>query len=151
MRRATFAAAVLAAVAAAALPAQAGASAGQERTASAEYTAGGVDSPGAGVPGMYVRATAQGGQLASATFGTRPADRVVTVRLVDDSGRPVLAAVVQHPTGSARDDIEIGRVCGTGTLRLASQGDDVTVYPLAGQCPGSPSAPTTGTVTVVLR
>jgi hypothetical protein len=142
-------AAVALALAVGAVPAQAGVF-GKQRTASAEYTAGGVDSPGAGVPGMYVRASAQGGQLASATFATLTTDRAVTVDLADDSGRPVLAAVVQHPTGSARDDVEIGRICGTGTLRLSHPGHDMTVYPLAGQCNGSPSAPTTGTVTVTL-
>lgn len=149
MRRVPLAAVVL--VAAAAIPAQAGVSGGQAQTATAEYTAGGVDSPGAGVPGMYIRASAQGGQLASATFTTRPTDRAVTVRLVDDTGRPVLAAVVQHPTGSARDDVEIGRVCGTGTLRLSHPGQDMTVYPLVGQCNGAPSAPTTGRVTVAMQ
>jgi hypothetical protein len=149
VKRVSLAAVVLA-LAVGAVPAQAGVS-GNQRTVSAEYTAGGVDSPGAGVPGMYVRASAQGGQLASATFATRPTDTDVTVRLVDDSARPVLAAVVQHPTGSARDDVEIGRVCGTGTLRLSHPGQDMTVYPLAGQCNGAQSAPTTGSVTVALR
>ena len=61
---------------------------------------------------------------------------------------PVLAAVVQHPTGDVRDDVELGRVCTgePGSFRLASPGSDLTVYPLAGTCPGGLSIPTNGTL-----
>lgn len=118
------------------------------RTVAGKYTGGGTDSPGGGVPAMYVRIGAQGGQAASVTVPTFKHERTVTVRLADTTGLPVLAAVVQHPTGDVRDDVELGRVCTgePGSFRLASPGSDLTVYPLAGTCPAGPSIPTNGTL-----
>ena len=137
------------ALAASAVPATAAPGTGTPpRTLTTSYTGSGTDSPGAGIPAMYIRIGAQGGQTGSVTVPTLKHERTVTVRLADRSGLPVLAAVVQHPTGDARDDVELGRVCtgDTGSFRLAAPGSDLTVYPLAGACPAGPSLPTTGTV-----
>lgn len=149
MNRFPLLVAVTVALTATALPSTAAPAPDPEpRIVTAQYTGGGTDSPGAGVPAMYVRVGAQGGQAASVTVATLRHERTVTVALADTTGAPVLAAVVQHPTGSARDDVELGRVCTgqTGSFRLAAPGRDLTVYPLAGACPAGPSLPTTGTV-----
>jgi hypothetical protein len=149
MNRPPLFAVTFAVLAAVAVPAAAAPSpAVGQRNVAAAYTGGGTDSPGAGIPAMYIRVGAQGGQTHSVTVPTLRQERTVTVRLADTTGRPVLAAVVQHPTGDARDDIELGRVCTgqSGRFRLASPGSDLTVYPLAGACPAGPSLPTTGTV-----
>lgn len=149
MNRAPLFAATCAFLAAVTVPAAAAPSpATGQRNAAASYTGGGTDSPGAGIPAMYFRVGAQGGQTHAVTVPTLRQERTVTVRLADTTGRQVLAAVVQHPTGDARDDIELGRVCTgqSGRFRLASPGSDLTVYPLAGTCPAGPSLPTTGTV-----
>ena len=120
------------------------------RTVSATYLGSGVDSLAGVTPALYGSASGQGGEVQAVTLAPQAGEAAITVALTDKSGRPVLAAVVQHLGQEAFDDLELGRTCaGTpGRFRLAAARRPVTVYLLAGSCPSGPSLPTSGTVTV---
>ena len=132
------------------LAVSAAAAAPRSRVVTASYLGSGLDSPGDPVPALYGDASGQGGELEAVTVDTNKTDRTVAVHLVDRTGLPVLAAVVQHLGADARSDVELGRVCGASIrpLRLASPGARLTVYLLAGRCPAGPSLPTSGTLSL---
>jgi hypothetical protein len=130
----------------------AGAAPPRSRVVTATYLGAGVDSPADPVPAMYGDASGQGGEVEAVTVTTTRNDRTVSLRLVDQDGLPVLAAVVQHLGPDSRSDEELGRVCGSSTrpLRLVAPGKSLTVYLLAGRCPAGPSVPTSGTLTLTV-
>jgi hypothetical protein len=118
------------------------------REAGAQYTA-----PGGSQHGATVNVGGQGGALGSARLPTRPDERVVTLQVSDDSGRPVAAEVVQVLDEQTGAFVMLGEVCGQEpqTFRLQRAGAPVVVRPLVGVCEAGPSAPTSGAVSAVFR
>lgn len=137
----------------AALTAAPAAQAGATRTVTATYTGSGLDSPAEPVPAMYGDVSGQGSQAEAVTVATLRSDRTVAIRLADQTGGPVLVALVQHLGADSRSDVELGRVCtvSSAPLRLAAPGKPLTAYLLAGSCPAGPSVPTTGTAVLTFR
>lgn len=118
------------------------------REVSASYTA-----PGGAQLGATVSVGGQGGALGAATLPTRAGERAVTLRVSDDSGRPIAAEVVQVLDEQTGAFVQLGELCGPAahTFRLQRSQAPVTVRPLIGACATEPSLPTTGTVHAVFR
>jgi hypothetical protein len=140
--------AAVAVVLAMAAPAMAGPH-GNRTTYTRAYTGGGLDSVGP-VPGQWVAGHGQGSDFGAVGVTTSRSDRLVTVAARDDSGRPVMAEVVQEGSRLG-ESWDLGKLCGKpGTFRLAQPGDLLRVYLLTGSCDSQVSVPTTGTVTLTL-
>lgn len=130
-------------------PAMAGTHGGRA-TYTLNYAGTGLDGIGP-VPSQYVAGHAQGSDFASVALGTSRLDRLVTVAAPkDNTGRPVMAEVVQEGTRLG-ESWDLGQLCGTaGTFRLPQPGALLRVYLLAGSCGSVVSVPTEGTVTLTL-
>jgi hypothetical protein len=129
-------------------PALAGAHGGRT-TYTLNYVGTGLNGAGP-VRGQYISGHAQDSDYGAVAVTTSRADQFVTVAAHDNSGRPVMAEIVQEGT-QLGESWELGKVCGnTGTFRLPKPGALVRVYLLAGTCGSLVSIPTEGTVTLTL-
>lgn len=140
---------VAAAAVATALTAASAAQAGSpSRDVAAEYTA-----PSGTQQGATLSIGGQGSTVGSARLPTRRGERLVTLQISDDSGRPVTAEVVQVVDEQTGAFVQLGEVCGPApqTFRLERREAPVVVRPLVGVCAAGPSTPTTGTVQAMFR
>lgn len=135
----------LAALAAAA-PSFAGGVSG--RTLSRAYTGIG------GVQGVISGTiTAQGGGYGFVSVPTTRNERTVSIKVTDQDGQPVAFAVSQGNPKSASDQVQIGEWCAATphAIRLPRAGQPLIVSTEVGVCGTTPSAPTSGTVSMTLR
>lgn len=133
-------------VAAAVLAGLAGtASAGNARTVTVDYV---------GTSSVYGVSTGgfsgQGSSFGEAVVSTVRTDRTATISVADATGLPVAVAVRQAAPGNALGALDLGLVCGHGTVTLARPGVPLSLYPVVAQCPQGPSAPSRGSITVTL-
>jgi hypothetical protein len=96
-----------------------------------------------GVPGL--------GSYGLTYIKLRPTDRTASLRLSDQTGRPVQAVVQQ--TAKNGSVFQVGTFCGATSkpLRLVPGGGTLVVRPSYGMCGQQPSVPTTGEIHATLR
>lgn len=95
----------------------------------------------------------QAGRYGYVTLPTSRKDRSVAVKVTDARGLPVAFQLSQGDTSDNATVTDIGEYCASTPkpVRLPHPGQPVIVYVELGACGNSPSAPTTGIVTLTVR
>jgi hypothetical protein len=131
-----------------AVAAPAAAKADRTRTVSADYiTSGGITGIVSG------DATIQGKQLGAVKIYTNRGEYAVDLTATDRTPLPVAFEAAQDTDGDGAAETVLGTFCGSAKgVGLKRGGVPVLVYVLTGPCGATgASAPTTGTVSAVLR
>ena len=117
-----------------------------KRTVEAEYAAPAVAT---GAPEHFFLTCDQEAAAGCVGWNVYPNDRFMSVDIRDDSGLPVAAEVYQYTQAGYRADIICGKT--EKPIELLRGANFVGVSLLLGPCAdGTPTAPTTGTVTATL-
>ncbi len=125
------------------VPAAAGTTTYREVTAN--YVTGGVDGVVSG--GSQVQGEQSGSAIVIPTAGN---ERTAAVTLSDRTGRLAAARVAQDTDGDGQPDVELGTVCGGGTVHLPVPGKALIVYAVLAACPQQPARTTQGVARIRL-